>query len=58
MFKIENRTISPQHKPYIIAELSANHGGDIDIAKQAIKLAKECGASAVKLQTPPNHIHS
>jgi len=36
---------------YIIAELSANHGGDISIAKDTIKAAKEIGANAVKLQT-------
>ena len=36
---------------YIIAELSANHGGSIDIAKKTIKSAKEIGANAIKLQT-------
>jgi len=36
---------------YIIAELSANHGGKIEIAKETIKAAKECGANAIKLQT-------
>jgi len=36
---------------YIIAELSANHGGDISIAKESIKAAKTIGANAVKLQT-------
>ncbi len=36
---------------YIIAELSANHGGSIEIAKQTIKAAKEIGANAIKLQT-------
>ena len=36
---------------YIIAELSANHGGKIEIAKESIKSAKETGAHAVKLQT-------
>ena len=36
---------------YIIAELSANHGGKIEIAKQTIKAAKEIGANAIKLQT-------
>jgi len=36
---------------YIIAELSANHNGDIDIAKESIKVAKEIGANAIKLQT-------
>lgn len=35
----------------IVAELSANHGHDIDIAKQTIKAAKEAGADGVKLQT-------
>ena len=36
---------------FIIAELSANHGGKIEIAKETIKSAKEIGANAIKLQT-------
>ncbi len=36
---------------YIIAELSANHGGKIEIAKETILAAKEIGANAIKLQT-------
>lgn len=36
---------------FIIAELSANHGGEIEIAKESIKVAKEIGADAIKLQT-------
>ena len=36
---------------YIIAELSANHGGKIQIAKDTIKAAKQIGANAIKLQT-------
>jgi len=36
---------------YIIAELSANHGGKIEIAKETITVAKEIGANAIKLQT-------
>jgi len=36
---------------FIIAELSANHGGEIAIAKETIKAAKEIGANAIKLQT-------
>jgi len=36
---------------YIIAELSANHGGKIEIAKKTIQAAKEVGANAIKLQT-------
>jgi len=38
-------------KVFIIAELSANHGHDINIAKQTIKAAKESGADAIKVQT-------
>lgn len=36
---------------YIIAEMSANHCGDKELAKKIIKSAKDCGADAVKLQT-------
>ena len=36
---------------FIIAELSANHGGKIEIAKETIKAAKEIGTNAIKLQT-------
>lgn len=35
----------------IIAELSANHGHDIEIAKETIRAAKKAGADAIKLQT-------
>ena len=36
---------------YIIAEMSANHCGDINLAKKIISKAKEIGADAVKIQT-------
>lgn len=36
---------------YIIAELSANHNGSLQIALDTIKAAKEIGANAIKLQT-------
>lgn len=49
--KINNRTISNTLPPYIIAELSANHNGSIERAFQSIKVAKEAGADAVKIQT-------
>ncbi|MEI8218030.1 MAG: N-acetylneuraminate synthase family protein [Elusimicrobiota bacterium] len=35
---------------FIIAEIGINHNGDINIAKDLIKLAKECGCDAVKFQ--------
>ncbi|HIQ50774.1 MAG TPA: pseudaminic acid synthase, partial [Nautiliaceae bacterium] len=38
-------------KVFIIAELSANHKQDINLAKETIKAAKEAGADAIKLQT-------
>lgn len=38
-------------KCFIIAELSANHGGSIEIAKETVKAAKRAGADAIKLQT-------
>lgn len=50
-FEIDNRIISNNHSPYIIAELSANHNGDIQRAFQSIKAAKDSGADAVKIQT-------
>ncbi|MBR6164258.1 pseudaminic acid synthase [bacterium] len=40
-----------QDRVYIIAEMSANHCGDMELAKKIIKKAKEIGADAVKIQT-------
>jgi pseudaminic acid synthase len=45
------------HAPFIIAEVSGNHGGDLETAKELIYAAKAAGASAVKFQTyDPNRI--
>lgn len=49
--KIGNREISNNSKTFIIAEISANHGNDINIVKEMIKKAKEIGADAIKMQT-------
>lgn len=38
-------------KTFIIAEMSANHNQDLEVAKKTIKAIKESGADAVKLQT-------
>ena len=51
MIKIDNRKIGPDHPPYIIAEISANHNGSIERALKTIDEAKRCGADAVKIQT-------
>ena len=47
MLNIDGKTIGINEKPYVIAELSANHGGSINVAKEPIRLAKESGASTV-----------
>ena len=51
MIEINKRKITISERPYIIAELSANHNGSIIKAKESIKVAKECGADAIKIQT-------
>jgi sialic acid synthase SpsE len=49
--KIGNKEIYNFSKPYIIAEIGANHNGDMDLAKQMIDSAVLCGADAVKFQS-------
>jgi len=49
--KIDGRKIGPEFPPYIIAELSANHNGNLERALQTIEMAKNMGADAIKLQT-------
>lgn len=51
MFQIDEREISPNMPPYIIAEISANHNGKIDNAYKIIDMAKRAGAHAIKMQT-------
>lgn len=48
---IDKRVIGVDFEPYIIAELSANHNGDINTAIRLIDEAKKAGADAVKIQT-------
>jgi len=49
--KIDGRTIGPGEPPYMIAELSGNHNGQIERAFELIQHAKNAGADAVKIQT-------
>ena len=45
MFKL------PSDRVFIIAELSANHNGSLEVALETVKAAKRAGADAIKLQT-------
>jgi len=48
--KIGNRWIGPTHPTYFIADVAANHDGDLERAKTLIRLAKQAGADAAKFQ--------
>ena len=49
--KIGKREIGGDSPAYIIAEMSANHAGNLERAKQIIAAAKEAGADCIKIQT-------
>jgi len=49
--KIKDRIIGAGHPAYIIAEMSANHAGSLERAKEIIHAAKEAGADCLKIQT-------
>ena len=47
---IEDKCIGEDHPTYFIADIAANHDGDLDRAKELIHLVKEAGADAAKFQ--------
>ena len=49
-FRIENRMVGARHPSYFIADISANHDGDLGRARELIRLAAEAGADAAKFQ--------
>lgn len=51
---IKNSEIVNFGVPYVIAEIGANHNGDMQLAKKMIDSAIECGADAVKFQSWTN----
>jgi sialic acid synthase SpsE len=50
LVKIGQHLVGENNPTYFIADISANHDGDLDRAKHLIKLAKEAGADAAKFQ--------
>ncbi len=50
-FRIGNREVGYGTKAFIVAELSANHGGSLDVALRTIDAARASGADAIKIQT-------
>lgn len=50
-FEIGNVGVGTDHEPFIIAEMSGNHNGDLQRALEIVTMAAEAGAHAVKLQT-------
>lgn len=50
-FKIANRPIGLDQKPFIIAEMSANHEQSLDKALAIVDLAADAGVDAIKIQT-------
>ena len=49
--KIGKRSIQNFTTPYVVAELGANHNGDMKIAKRLIAAAKKAGCDCVKFQS-------
>jgi N-acetylneuraminate synthase len=49
--KIAHREIGPGHPPLVIAEIGINHGGDIAVAKEMVRLAAASGCEMIKHQT-------
>ncbi|MFQ5417573.1 MAG: N-acetylneuraminate synthase family protein [Myxococcota bacterium] len=51
---IANRSIDDHEDCYVVAEIGHNHQGSVDTAREMFRVAKECGADAVKLQKRSN----
>ena len=50
-FSIAGRAIGPDQPPFIILEAGINHNGQLDLALEMIRVAKQAGADAIKFQT-------
>lgn len=49
--RIGDRLVGAGQPVFIVAEVSANHGQDLDVARRLVRIAADAGADAVKLQT-------
>jgi N-acetylneuraminate synthase len=47
---IGSTTVGPGHPVYVVAEIGINHNGSLDLARQLIDAAVDCGCNAVKFQ--------
>src|SRR3954451_5050513 len=43
--------VGPDHQPFVIAEMSGNHNGDLERALEIVRAVADSGAQALKLQT-------
>ena len=51
--KIANREISELHPPLVIAEIGINHGGDLDVAKSMVRMARDAGCESFNFMSSP-----
>jgi len=51
MIHIDNKIISANHRPFVIAEMSGNHNQSLGRALEIVDSTAECGADAIKIQT-------
>ena len=49
--KIAHREIASNLPPLVIAEIGINHGGDLAVAKEMVRLAHGAGCECIKHQT-------
>ena len=49
--EISGRRIGPEQPPLVIAEIGINHGGDLSVAKEMVRLAAHAGCEMIKHQT-------
>ena len=46
---LNGKKVNDESDAYVIAEISGNHGGSLELCKEMIESAQECGCDAVKL---------